>query len=32
LESSGSKCKCDNSLVIALSALKFCCRHVVPNL
>jgi hypothetical protein len=32
LESSGSKCKCDNSLVIVLSALNFCCRHVVPNL
>ena len=32
MKSSDSKCKCDNSWVIVLMALNFCCRHVVPNL
>ena len=32
LKATGSKCTCDNSLVIVLFALTFCCRHVVPNL
>jgi hypothetical protein len=32
LKATGSKCTCDNSLVIVLFALNFCCSHVVPNL
>ena len=32
LKSSDSKCKCDNSWVMVLLALNFCCRHVVSNL
>jgi hypothetical protein len=32
LKATGSKCTCDNSLVIVLFALNFCCRHMVPNL